>query len=262
MEKNNNVLIGVLVVIVLGLSVFICYDKFLSKPDNDKGDNKVEEKTQNDTGKEEKLDINSDFVKELYNSVHVFSGSMEVHDYHFNNSSLITKLDAKDFNSEYKVYYGYRQIPIMYLETKKESCAQYNDIDFESNKCGYIQKMGFDSATTLVLDDSIIKTYVEKLFGEGSYQPVSKFSTMTGDKYYYSNSKLKYVFAEVEKGGSGPKPEYKMESASKLNDNVYIIEEGVYYTGDNFETKETAKFKLTFKKSASSYIFDSVEKIS
>lgn len=289
MEKNNNVLIGVLVVIVLGLSVFICYDKFLSKPDNDKGDNKVEEKTQNDTSKEEEI-TNVNTIKELSNKVDAV------------NSGLVNEAGSYDENTDISlntdIYaHSYKVMPTLIKNELTDDLkakiilnslySEKNNINSElsakyTNKTvlGIISKNDYDkrsvdlfgviipSSTTLSGCPSYVyeenyKVYVR--LGACGFGPDSmlllykyKFTSLDNEAYVYISAAYDKFLGDNE--GKIYK-NFDLESDNMINENDYYSGDRGFKIGkDNYN--DFVKFKYKFKKNTDgSYYFVSVEKL-
>lgn len=247
---NNKIILGVASVVLLILSIFICYNKFNNKKD-------ITPKNDEISDKEETLDINSNFVKEIYNLIKVNESIIDSHDYHDVVGNA--EYTSKDMEDEYRVYYGYRQVSEKYLKNTK-SCKDFKNIDFGNYTCGSSSNNKKNENIAIVLDEKFLKENVEKIFGKDSYKSVKYFRTQTGNAFFYDNNS-KYVSAEIGVGGSGKAPQYKLQSATKKGDKLYLTEEQTYFTGDNFEISNTVKYRLIFKKYESSYIFESIRRM-
>jgi len=165
-------------------------------------------------------------------------------------------INSKDLSNTLKNYFGYRY-QIEEKKEKNESCNEYRSLNQEMwNSCE-----GIENVQTKVFANNDLEIAVKELFG--SYK-AETFNTGPCTRYYFDQTRNKYVYQIEECGGVSPIVANKIASAYKSND---ILEINVKYAPeflmDYDEPKENDynyNFKYTFEIKENNYIFKSLEK--
>lgn len=217
-EKNNKgLIIGMIIFIIisLGLSGYIVYDKFFKK----------EVKTVQDKNEEK---VSEAFVKNLYNEVnidyneeHYLYGQYGISEFYERN------IKASDLNNELKMYLGYRQLKNS--DIKKEDCL-YNQKDDGMTICGnnmYSEtKVDYKYPTNTISFDTLDKS-IKSVFGNSvTYDKNTKVSIDGIVSYYeFESSNNKYYLYQHAEGGYANIPIflYRHYNGYKIKNNEIII---------------------------------------
>lgn len=261
MEENKKsklglgILIGVLVTLVLCMGVFIVYDKFLTKGNNDSNNEQLEnnntENEEIDSDNKQQVDevveisINDDLVKKLYQ---MSGGEIQTTDFNLFSSDKLLIKDLDIYNME----------NLLYLQLSRESA---DDIVIQ-NSNEYLKWNG-----------STIKSLWAKLFGSNTTFKLAN-KTVNGATYQNDGS-LTLPAASGRFEGPSVYPSQLLKATKSDSEIVLYVavkfidfDSGKCYSDVNMTqltTKEAsipANYKKVFKKDMNgNYYFYSVEKI-
>ena len=186
--------------------------------------NKAEDKT---------LKISGSLVQDLYEGIAYNEKAPVNYNYHTN---LKTVLHVNDLSRSLKNYYGYRNMDAKYIK---------------------------EEANLKVILNENLKSSVESIFGDNSYEPSTFMATTYGDsKYVYEPLKKAYTLSTVQGGGTGPLPKYSLVSATQTSDSIVLIEKSDEWNNDSASYVENVnQYKIVFKENKNSnYVLYSIEK--
>ena len=227
-KKSFIVIVILLVAIILGLCVFIAYDKnlFGIKGEKKESSNTVEKK--DDTNKAKEIDINSDLIKNLV--------------YPKSNSKMYSTMP-----NEYLLNEVYQQETYSNFVLKEENvnsftlstmvAASLEESNYNDNVigCHYDenQKLIFDSSDSLnksgckKYDEEDLKNDIFRIFGpDTKYSPSNLEKTYCGYPMQY-DAETKAYYAVMACGSAGAvlfKPILKTYKAELSNDYLYVYD--------------------------------------
>ena len=270
-------------IFILGLVVGLClvaggYFAFNNLSDSEIKIVKKEVKEEKESKKEESktLDLDSKLVVDLASKANIIDNRSTCSLYEkAKKLSGEEKTAAKDLQDEYKMFLAYRQVGTGDLKRMKE-CSKYDDISKDNGICRDPSITGNDPRDstnnyTTTINEIVLKTKYEEIFGEGTYKKVAYFSIsdITSydmshgiNGYAYSPSLKEYVMTAIESGGvCGPSPISKLTTANQEGNKIYLTERII--SNDQSEEKFDVNLKYTFEKeeSTGNYIFKSIENI-
>lgn len=263
MEKAKNVIIVVLVLAVIGLSGYLCYDKFLS---NDKDDKPVVKETKEETttekGTEEKTTTEKEIEVEEKKDVVVYS----VDDPKI--SKLIEKLNIQ---IECDKLVGI--INVSKLESKNVSSLVAYHVALKNE---FLNK----GKATISLEE-MNQAIFKYLGADYKFDPTSiNYKGVSCPPYYYDKNSKTFKKQQTACGGACQYgTSYKIVKAVdddgilKLDTRIVFV--GDYYYSDYAKTKKIGKlgedlnllfekgatYQFTFKLENGNYVFVSSEKI-
>ncbi len=263
-KKSGSVVVTIfLILIIVGLIFYICYDKgLILKQENKKNSEETKEEVEKEEEKEEELDIHSSLVQELYNKV--ADESDEVSPFHFTPYVYGDNDGLEDFTSN-----GGNEIIKMKLVRKNLRKSDEDIIDCSkvpdklesdptySSYCSYpdFQAYGYKRKT--------IERVYKDLFGNDSKLDTSidllnDSSFMVADKFVYINSIDMYAEYVIESGGmlGGSGYKTKLSKATKKGNRVDIYETVEFYGLEENNTtdmklQDTFTFVYTFEQESS-----------
>lgn len=242
MEKTNrgmNVLVVFLLIVIIGLSVFIVYDKALKENNiNDEKDN-----TEVTKPIVEELDVNSDFVQELYSKVFYLESSFEGDLFSDNIKFALAKNLLKD------------------TDIQKIKCSQLSS-DFK--KQANATYCGEDNVSTIAISYDVLLKYAKEIYGNDVALNKNTVVDAYGIQQYIYNSDMNsFVLFNSNGGGVDAfEASYSLSSATKEDNKVYIIEDEKITDREN-DKVTTKKYKYTFEleKETGNYIIKSREEV-
>lgn len=275
MEKKKNkgliCLVVILIVLVLGLSGYIVFDKVFSSEKQDKDTtNKKTESAINKEAEPETLSIEDEIVEKLMEAPHYFIGD----DY------LDTYYDGVLYDQDYNVENIPDKIKIL-MGITASGIKIVDNKDIQANQ-------------KIVLKASKVREQVESIFGKNvkyTDQDVDNYGINKGifkydqknDEYYYIvttgsiffTPKYKTLIVDAKKYDDRieitekvarleydvqPSGDYKINILKKKNDTDLIdtIKEEDNFSFDNYKNKLNS-YKYTFNKDGNNYYFYSVE---
>ena len=259
--KKSNVLVIILSILVVVMGAYLIYDKVIVSKDKKSGNESINSK------QNQKLDINSDLVKELYNKADITllindDGSI------FNKLKKGEKVSTKDFKSEVKNELGFLNLSAGQLYSV--SCADYIENLEYGDVCtaGYVDGPASKDdynwfSSTIAFDEEDLKKSVEDIFGIDTYDRINKFSDSISSYYKIVKDEFtndyRYIRIAFAGGGSGPKVVTKLIEAEKVKDELYIVQN--YYLEDASGKYDEMNIKYTFNLVDGNYYFYSVEKV-
>lgn len=205
MVEKKSLKIGniILIIIVLGLSGYIIYDKFVNKDIKQPVNSEQNEVETKDVTKE--LDINSLAVKDLYNQVDVFNDlSSYDENYNKNYFGYFFRKDetlVKDIPDPLKVMIGIKNV-----SPNDADLRYYNDFE---------------------ISEDVVKESIQKIFGNIQYQNVDTPSYICSSGHKYNSSSHKYSNSLTACGFEcyeGLLIETVIVKAEEVNDdlNIYV----------------------------------------
>lgn len=168
---------------------------------------------------------------------------------------FVETITNNDLTSEEKKYIAYHHYMNELLDT--ENCDEYiTMLEKEGFYCGNSLEEEH-SKDTIVVDEKLLKYYVEKIFGDDSYESGTFMGSSSTNMYYYND---KYVLCSEGAGGHNPIFSNTFTKAY-IKGDVLTIEAKVLV--DNVdENYDEYRFIYTFEKNSDtdSYVFSSLKK--
>lgn len=260
-KKNNGVVIFLVVVVVLllGYIGYISFGKVTNKSETVISDNKrVDEDNKNTSTKEEKLDINSSLVQDLYNKV-VLTGDSYYKYWFYNDSDDYQVSSASESSKMALVYHNLKKSD---FTTIQNTTNVKKNITLNNNN--YILQES--SSTGFIPYERVENTYKE-LFGSSDKLNKSepmKVGPLITEYYIYDDIVNGYVDYLTE--GSGTTGSFyhgTITGAVRTGDTIVITEKVDFSENADGTGKvtSTANYEYTFKLSGDTYSFVSRVKI-
>ena len=235
--------------ISLALGGYIVYDKYFNNVNEEK---KTEKKEVKEDVQEEKLNLESSIVQELYNDIKSTSNfDQELIEQALNKEKVL----VSDLSSEILNFYGYRNLHIHLI--KQDLCRNYPSVVNNSYyDCGNgIEKDETENAT-YTFEEKDLKNSVENLFGLGKYQQTESFEINYAQYFVYDKDSQKYVYATIPGGGTSPEYEKELIDLKQSADTLSLIEK------ISFEDKELAQISYDYKQDNDNYYLYAINLLS
>lgn len=253
MEKKSNkglvIFLIIFILISLALGGYIVYDKYFNNVNEEK---KTEKKEVKEDVQEEKLNLESSIVQELYNDIKSTSNfDQELIEQALNKEKVL----VSDLSSEILNFYGYRNLHIHLI--KQDLCRNYPSVVNNSYyDCGNgIEKDETENAT-YTFEEKDLKNSVENLFGLGKYQQTESFEINYAQYFVYDKDSQKYVYATIPGGGTSPEYEKELIDLKQSADTLSLIEK------ISFEDKELAQISYDYKQDNDNYYLYAINLLS
>ncbi len=211
--KKNKILIIVLILIIILMGAYIVYDKY-TENNSTKGNGTKKETTTEETESFTALDVNSNEVKNLYNSIDVFN----------------------DTGLQYSDYYGY-----LYRQDHLTETQMADDVKVfvgitnalkECTDCEYTDSSGNPK---IKISESMVAKEIKQVFGDIKFENTNtKPVYFCGNKPGYVYSDGNYTFTFPACGGMGGKPlknyQTSIIKAEKTSKELNIYVKFIYVT--------------------------------
>ena len=262
-KKNGSVVVTIfLVLIIIGLIFYICYDKgLILKQENKKNSEETKEEVEKEEEKEEELDIHSVLVQELYNKVSDTTDEISWNRYHyFYDGSINNNYGLADFISK-------TGSEIIKMRLVGKNLRKSNDASVDCTKVPdeFVEGVTYESVCkkdeiTLFSINGYKKEVVERTYQElfGSDQkvdtsiPIGTINDLS--KFVYVPSLDIYVKYLSDNAGVTNAGGYKgtLSKAIKNGKEIKIYEtveeyESIDFTPNNLQKKDTFTFVYTFE---------------
>lgn len=226
------IFVGILIALVIGMGIFIVYDKVLNNDNANNSEDQNNTQNNNESNVVTELSISDSLVQELYSSI--MFGYGLTNDYYYHNSSKTLVSDMKNYT---KMYLTANKWLKEYRNNPNSDVVESNDY-------------------TLIVPEEQIKNVYYRIFGKDSVYSLNSSYNFCPIMSYEGADKIKLSLACG--GGTGlPKVVQNIIKAEKTENEIYIYENVAFlnYVEDNSDGrhvynlyKDTEKTNLVAEK--------------